>query len=48
MVKRRIKLAEILIAGFLGIWLTAANILVYKQLKKDYKNNYIIDGEDKK
>lgn len=30
-------MGEILIACFIGVWLTAANVVAYIQLKKDFK-----------
>ena len=31
-------MGEIIVAVFIGIWLTAAGIAAYMRLKKDYKN----------
>lgn len=31
-------MGEILVALFIGVWLTLAGVFAYKRLKKDYEN----------
>ena len=46
--EKRNEIVEILIACFLGLWLTAASLLAYYQMKKEYKNLILTSGEEKK
>ena len=41
-------MGEILVSVFIGIWLTAAGVFAYRQLKKDYKLDDDMEKEGKK